>query len=70
VVNYEPHHWQRLAVKPGITGVWQVNGRSAIKDFEDIVKLDLSYQAQWSLGYDLYLIFKTVWVVVMKRGAC
>jgi lipopolysaccharide/colanic/teichoic acid biosynthesis glycosyltransferase len=70
VAKYEPHHWQRLAVKPGITGVWQVNGRSAVKDFEDIVKLDLSYQDDWSLRYDLYLIFKTVWVVFNKDGAC
>jgi lipopolysaccharide/colanic/teichoic acid biosynthesis glycosyltransferase len=70
VSQYELHHWQRLAVKPGITGVWQVNGRSAVKDFEDIVKLDLSYQADWSLRYDLYLIFKTVWVVFNKDGAC
>jgi lipopolysaccharide/colanic/teichoic acid biosynthesis glycosyltransferase len=70
VANYEPHHWQRLAVKPGITGVWQVNGRSTVKDFEDIVKLDLSYQDDWSVRYDLYLIFKTVWVVFHKDGAC
>jgi lipopolysaccharide/colanic/teichoic acid biosynthesis glycosyltransferase len=70
VATYEPHHWQRLAVKPGITGVWQVNGRSTVKDFEDIVKLDLSYQDDWSVRYDLYLIFKTVWVVFHKDGAC
>jgi lipopolysaccharide/colanic/teichoic acid biosynthesis glycosyltransferase len=70
VAQYEPRHWQRLAVKPGITGVWQVNGRSTVKDFEDIVKLDLSYQDDWSVGYDLYLIFKTVWVVFNKDGAC
>ncbi len=70
VAKYEAHHWQRLAVKPGITGVWQVNGRSTVKDFEDIVKLDLSYQEDWSVGYDLYLIFKTVWVVFNKDGAC
>ncbi|MBE9031735.1 sugar transferase [filamentous cyanobacterium LEGE 11480] len=70
VAKYAPHHWQRLAVKPGITGVWQVNGRSSVKDFEDIVKMDLSYQDEWSVGYDLYLIFKTVWVVFNKDGAC
>jgi lipopolysaccharide/colanic/teichoic acid biosynthesis glycosyltransferase len=70
VAKYEDRHWQRLAVKPGITGVWQVNGRSTVKDFEDIVKLDLSYQEDWSVGYDLYLIFKTVWVVFNKDGAC
>jgi lipopolysaccharide/colanic/teichoic acid biosynthesis glycosyltransferase len=70
VAKYELNHWRRLAVKPGITGVWQVNGRSTVKDFEDIVKLDLSYQDDWSIRYDLYLIFKTIWVVFNKDGAC
>ncbi len=69
VSHYDRHHWRRLAVKPGITGVWQVNGRSEVKDFEDIVKLDLSYQDQWSFGDDLRIIFKTVWVVFNKDGA-
>ncbi|MEM6713881.1 MAG: sugar transferase, partial [Cyanobacteria bacterium P01_C01_bin.147] len=53
VMKYEPHHWQRLSVKPGITGEWQVRGRSSVSDFEDIVKMDLSYQDQWSVSYDL-----------------
>jgi lipopolysaccharide/colanic/teichoic acid biosynthesis glycosyltransferase len=70
VANYAPNHWRRLLVKPGITGVWQVNGRSTVKDFEAIVKLDLSYQDDWSVRYDLYLIFKTIWVVFNKDGAC
>jgi lipopolysaccharide/colanic/teichoic acid biosynthesis glycosyltransferase len=70
VANYEPHHWQRLAVKPGITGEWQVNGRSTIKDFEDIVQLDLQYQEKWSLRYDIFLLIKTVQVVFKKDGAC
>jgi lipopolysaccharide/colanic/teichoic acid biosynthesis glycosyltransferase len=70
VAKYEPHHWKRLAVKPGITGEWQVNGRSTVKDFEDIVKLDLAYQEKWSLIYDLKIIIKTVLVVFKKQGAC
>jgi lipopolysaccharide/colanic/teichoic acid biosynthesis glycosyltransferase len=70
VSKYEAHHWQRLAVKPGITGEWQANGRSTVKDFEDIVKMDLAYQQKWSFTYDLKLIFKTVWVVFNKHGAC
>jgi lipopolysaccharide/colanic/teichoic acid biosynthesis glycosyltransferase len=70
VVNYQPHHWQRLRVKPGITGEWQVNGRSAIKDFEDIVRLDLRYQSQWHPFYDLILIFRTFYVIFAKVGAC
>jgi lipopolysaccharide/colanic/teichoic acid biosynthesis glycosyltransferase len=69
VMRYSPHHWQRLSVKPGITGEWQVNGRSLIKDFEDIVRLDLRYQAQWHPLYDLILIFRTVYVLLTKAGA-
>ncbi|NER79355.1 MAG: sugar transferase [Leptolyngbya sp. SIO1D8] len=60
VERYASHHWQRLNVKPGLTGEWQVNGRSSIKDFEEIVKLDLHYQQMWSPLYDLQLIIKTV----------
>jgi lipopolysaccharide/colanic/teichoic acid biosynthesis glycosyltransferase len=67
---YQPHHWQRLRVKPGITGEWQVNGRSNIKDFEEIVKLDLRYQARWHRLYDLALIAKTLRVLIGKVGAC
>ncbi|NES96479.1 MAG: sugar transferase, partial [Desertifilum sp. SIO1I2] len=70
VVRYSPHHWRRLDVKPGLTGEWQVNGRSSVKDFEDIVKLDLRYQTKWHPFYDLQLIFKTVHVVLAKTGAC
>lgn len=70
VSQYLPHHFQRLDVKPGLTGEWQVNGRSMVKDFEEIVKMDLLYQQQWSLSYDLKLIFKTVLVVLTKKGAC
>ncbi|MEO1427674.1 MAG: sugar transferase [Cyanobacteria bacterium J06633_8] len=70
VMKYQPHHWERLRVKPGITGEWQANGRSSIKDFEDIVKMDLDYQRKWSVSYDLFLIFKTIWVVFNKSGAC
>jgi lipopolysaccharide/colanic/teichoic acid biosynthesis glycosyltransferase len=69
VSQYDSHHWQRLNVKPGMTGEWQVNGRSMIKDFEDIVKLDLRYQEQWHPLYDLALIVRTVYVIVAKVGA-
>jgi len=70
VKQYQSHHWERLKVKPGMTGEWQANGRSSVKDFEDIVRMDLAYQYKWSIGYDLNLIFKTVQVVVNKSGAC
>ncbi len=69
VMNYERHHFQRLLVKPGITGEWQVNGRSQVEDFEDIVKLDVAYQRKWSTRYDLMLICKTVLAVFKKDGA-
>lgn len=69
VEKYEEHHWQRLEVKPGITGEWQANGRSSIDDFEEIVKMDIDYQRKWSILYDLTLIFKTITAVVNKRGA-
>ncbi|ABA21715.1 sugar transferase [Trichormus variabilis ATCC 29413] len=70
VVHYEPRHWERLRVKPGMTGEWQTKGRSNIKDFETIVQMDLDYQRKWSITYDLSLILKTVWVVLKKSGAC
>ncbi|WP_202924938.1 sugar transferase [Myxacorys almedinensis] len=69
VSQYSDHHWQRLKVKPGITGEWQVNGRSTIKDFEDIVLLDLRYQSVWTPTYDLYLILKTLHAIFAKVGA-
>lgn len=69
VVHYEEHHWQRLNVKPGITGEWQANGRSSIDDFEEIVRLDLLYQQKWSVFYDLVLIGKTIGSVLNRNGA-
>lgn len=70
VFRYKKHHWKRLDVKPGITGEWQVKGRSSVENFEDIVKLDVDYQKNWSVLYDLELIVKTVWVVLARKGAC
>ncbi len=70
VRQYENHHWQRLQVKPGITGEWQANGRSSVKDFEDIVRMDVDYQRKWSIAYDIRLILKTLKVVSNKSGAC
>ncbi|OKH37352.1 sugar transferase [[Phormidium ambiguum] IAM M-71] len=69
VVYYSDRHWRRLNVKPGITGEWQVNGRSTVKNFEDIITLDLRYQHRWSPWYDLWLIIKTIWIVIAKQGA-
>ena len=68
VERYEVPQWQRLDVKPGMTGEWQVNGRSKVRDFEDVIRLDLKYQQNWSLMYDLKLIVKTVTVLLNKNS--
>ena len=70
VIEYQPHHWKRLAVKPGMTGKWQTSGRSSIKDFEQIVEMDLSYQKQWSIWADVVIIAKTIGVVFGSKDAC
>lgn len=64
--KYELHHRARLAIKPGITGMWQVSGRSEITDFEEVVKLDTEYISEWNVGMDIKLLWKTV-VSVLKR---
>ena len=51
--QYELHHRARIAIKPGITGMWQVSGRSDITDFEEIVRLDTEYISEWNIGLDL-----------------
>lgn len=66
VSQYALDEWQRLNVKPGITGEWQVNGRSKITDFAEVVRLDLQYQRKWSLAYDFQILIKTVTVLFSK----
>lgn len=66
---YEDHHRARMAMRPGITGMWQVSGRSNITDFEEIVRLDTKYIDQWSLGLDLKILVKTVLVVLKHEGS-
>jgi lipopolysaccharide/colanic/teichoic acid biosynthesis glycosyltransferase len=68
-IQYEGRHKRRLALKAGVTGLWQVSGRSDINDFEDVVKMDLEYIDNWSLAMDVKIIFKTVGVVLFGRGA-
>lgn len=70
VAEYQPHHWRRLAVKPGMTGKWQTSGRSSIKDFEQVVEMDLSYQRRWSIWADIVIIAKTIGVVFGSKDAC
>ena len=66
---YDLHHYARLAIKPGITGMWQVSGRSDITDFEEVVQLDKEYIANWNPGLDVKLFFKTIEVVLKKQGS-
>lgn len=66
---YELHHRARLAIKPGITGMWQVSGRSDITDFEEVVRLDKEYITNWNIGLDIKILFKTVMVVLRKDGS-
>lgn len=54
--KYELHHRARLAIKPGITGMWQVSGRSEITDFEEVVRLDTEYIANWDVGLDFKIL--------------
>lgn len=67
--KYKLHHKARLSAKPGITGLWQVSGRSEITDFEDVVKLDTEYISNWSIGADFRILVKTIQVVLTGKGS-
>lgn len=68
-MKYNPGHRMRLAIKPGITGMWQVSGRSKITDFDEVVKLDIRYINEWSLFLDIKIILQTVMTVLRREGA-
>jgi len=68
VEKYNEHHRQRLIVKPGCTGLWQVSGRSNI-GFEEMIKLDLEYIEKRNIIYDVKIIFKTIWVLFGSKDA-
>ena len=67
--KYQYHHRARLAIKPGITGLWQVSGRSQVTDFEEVVKLDTKYIREWDMGMNLKILLKTVLVVLGRKGS-
>ncbi len=67
--KYEPHHRARMSFRPGLTGLWQMSGRSNITDFEEVVKLDTQYIREWSVKNDLRIIFKTVVSIMQSDGA-
>ena len=66
---YELHHHARLATKPGVTGMWQVSGRSDITDFEEVVRLDTEYISNWTFGLDIKILFKTVMTELKREGS-
>ena len=67
--KYEPKHKARVSMVPGLTGLWQVSGRSNIKNFDDVVKLDMDYIDNWSILLDIKIILKTVAIVLFAKGA-
>ena len=67
--QYNGYYRRRMSITPGLTGMWQVSGRSDIQDFEEIVKLDLEYIDNWSLMLDIKILFKTVFAVLGRKGS-
>jgi exopolysaccharide biosynthesis polyprenyl glycosylphosphotransferase len=70
VAQYQNWHRRRLSIKPGITGLWQVSGRNRVRDFDEIVRLDLHYIDSWSFWLELKILFKTIKVVLVREGSC
>ena len=69
VEKYERDQWRRISIKPGITGMWQVSGRSNVESFEDVVQMDVDYIDNWSIFEDIKIIFRTVIVILHRDGA-
>jgi lipopolysaccharide/colanic/teichoic acid biosynthesis glycosyltransferase len=69
LAGYQDHHFLRLTMRPGITGLWQVAGRSDIVDFEEVVRLDRQYVERWSPWLDLVILARTVPAVLRRKGA-
>ena len=67
--KYNKYHRRRMAIKPGLTGMWQVSGRSSITDFDEVVSLDTKYIEEWNIGLDIKILFKTVMVMFTGRGS-
>jgi lipopolysaccharide/colanic/teichoic acid biosynthesis glycosyltransferase len=70
VAQYDDWHRRRISIKPGITGLWQISGRSKIDNFNEVVKLDLQYIDEWRLQDDLKILWRTFWVIAARKGAC
>lgn len=69
LLKYELHHRARIAIKPGITGMWQVSGRSDITDFEEVVRLDTEYISNWNFGLDIKILFLNI-LNIFKLEKC
>lgn len=69
VSRYNNSHHRRISIKPGLTGNWQVSGRSKIKDFDEVVKLDTLYIDDWSIWKDIAILIKTIFVLFDRRDA-
>ena len=67
--KYNSHYRRRISMTPGLTGLWQISGRSDIVDFDEVVKLDLEYIDNWTLGLDIKILFRTIWVVLTGKGS-
>ena len=67
--KYSAYYRRRLSITPGLTGMWQVSGRSNIDDFDDVVKLDIEYIEKWSLSLDIKILLQTIGVVLFHKGA-
>ncbi len=69
VAKYKRGQWRRISIKPGVTGLWQISGRNDIRSFDEVVELDLRYIDNWTLEEDIAILFKTVGVLLTKKGA-
>ncbi|MCI8357960.1 MAG: sugar transferase [Lachnospiraceae bacterium] len=67
--QYNSHYRRRISMTPGLTGLWQISGRSEIIDFDEVVKLDLEYIDNWTMGLDIKILFQTIWVVLTGKGS-
>ncbi len=67
--KYNQYYRRRISMTPGLTGLWQVSGRSEIENFDDVVKYDLEYIDNWSLTLDMKILLRTIWVVIAGRGS-
>jgi len=69
VALYEEHHYSRFDMKPGITGPWQVNGRSRVTDFDEVIRLETAYLRRWAIWKDFVILLRTIPVVLKMEGA-